>query len=120
MTTYTVLNCNGEFLYGGCTAADAAHAVMTYNGHEYEIRRAEDGNGWELWTTKFSRNSTCYRGLSKSTLYSVESDEAKASAEIYAKVIRHAIGDSNWWEGLDVVNDADYAAFIASLEEEIA
>jgi len=108
-TLYTILNASGSVQARGCTAAEAAQEVMGYDGHEFEIRADEDGNGFELWTSQFSRNSTAYRGLVKSVIYSVKDDRAKAEAEIYTKVIHHA----DWWKGCDVMTDADYDATMA-------
>ncbi len=116
-TLYTVLDCNGEHQVSGLTVAEAAREVMQYDGHQFEIRAAEDGNGFELWTSQFSRNSTGGgRPLVKSVIYSVADDRDAAEAEIYRKVIAHA----DWWKGYSVMTDEDYAARKAIFDAEMA
>jgi hypothetical protein len=112
---YTVVNANGEVQATGCSVREAAQTVMNYDSHDYDIRRAEDGNGFELWTSQFSRASTLGgRPLVKSTIYSVSDDEPAAEAEIFKKVIDHA----DWWKGCNVMTDAEYETIQAYLAAE--
>ena len=83
MTTYTVICTSGHVIATGLTVADAAAEVLTDDGREYEIRAAEDGNGYELWT----RQQVANRGWTQTVVYSVEDGRTAAEAEIYAKVI---------------------------------
>jgi len=83
---FTVIHDGGTVELSSASLAEAAHMVMRYDGHEFEIRANEDG-GFSLWTTRFSRNSRCYRGLTRSMIYSIEDDKTRAEAEIYQKVI---------------------------------
>lgn len=108
---YTVLNNSGEVEERHCTVAQAAQVVMAYDGHEFEIQGEENGGGFRLWTSQFSRNSTAYRGLTKSVIFSLNTDRAAAEAEIYREVILHA----EWWKGCDVQSDADYDEMMAHL-----
>lgn len=103
-TTYTVLNRHGDIQERGCTMFQAAQIVLGYDGNEYEIRPASDGKGFDLWTSSFSRNSTAYNGLTKSRIFSIAEGEQLAHADIYRQVIRHA----DWFEGCEVMTDAQY------------
>ena len=90
---------------------------MEYDGHRYDIRPAADGNGYELWTSQFSRNSTSGgRPLVKSVIFSLADDEAIAEAEIFKQVI----DNSDWWMGCEVMTDAAYDAMMAELATEEA
>ena len=86
-TTYTVLNNNGDVIDSGLNAVEAMDVILTDDGHEWEIRPEADGEGFRLWTTTHSRNSTGYEGLTASTVYSLNADEEAAMQEIAAKVI---------------------------------
>lgn len=110
ITTYTVLNRHGDVQAEGETLASAAQIVMNYDGNEYEIRAENDG-GYRLWVSRHSRNSTAWDGLTSSRIFSLNNDEALATAEIYRKVIQHA----DWWNDQRVVTDADYAAELAEV-----
>lgn len=71
---------------------DAAVEKLTHDGHEYDIRPAEDNGGWELWGSQFSHNSPAGgRPLVKTMIYSLSADEAAARLEIFQKV-----ADSDW------------------------
>lgn len=110
--TYTVLNRHGEVQGEGESLISAAQIVLGYDGYEHEIRKSAGADkGFDLWTSNASRNSTSYRGLSKSSIYSLHEDAALAEAEIYRKVIRNA----DWWSGCVVLTDANYAAEMAEL-----
>ena len=79
-TTYTVRD--HEEVTRGLTAVEAADILLTQDGHEYEIRPEEDGVGYRLWNTAFSRNSTAYNGLRKTVIYSLAQALEQAEAEI--------------------------------------
>lgn len=113
LNRYTVLNNQGEVQERGCTVAEAAQTVMGDDGHEYEIRPASDGNGFDLWTSQFSRNSPAGgRPLVKSVIFSLIEDRASAEAKIYGEVIKRA----DWWKGCTVMLDADFDAMVADCE----
>jgi hypothetical protein len=112
---YTVLNRHGHVEERGCTVAQAAQVVMAYDGHSFEIRAAEAGHGFYLWTSQFSRNSAAGgRPLTKSVIFSLAADRASAEAEIYKQVIVNA----DWWMGCDVRSDQDYDAMLAEFARE--
>lgn len=109
-TAYTILNRHGDVQSSGETLAQAAQIVMGYDGHEFEIQQ-HDGR-FELWTSRFSRNSTAYNGLTRSRISSGNTDEGLATADIYRQVIRNA----DWWSGQRVLTDADYAAEFTEID----
>lgn len=106
-TTYTVLNNNGDVIDSGLNAVEAMDVILTDDGHEWEIRPEADGEGFRLWTTTHSRNSTGYEGLTASTVYSLNADEEAAMQEIAAKVIA-----VRWPRKPEAMTDAAYAATI--------
>lgn len=83
MKTYTISRANGSPLVLNVSTRDAAQTILTYDGHDYELRRAGD---WiELYVSQFSRNSPCGgRPLIRSTIAGASEDE------IYTKVVEHA------------------------------
>ena len=111
-TTYTITNASGEVQERGLDLAEAAITVMQYDGHEFEIRPEGDGDGYRLWTSKFSRNSPMGARLVESVIFSLAADEAAAPAEIYADVLDRA----DWFKGQTVWTDAAYDAFMAEIE----
>lgn len=110
MTSYTVLdNASGEVLATGLTATDAAAEVLTSDSQEFDIRTAEDGNGFELWT----RQQVANKGWTKTVVYSVEDDRDAAEGEIFAKVIA-----ANWPRHPTVMTDAQYAEMLAEMADD--
>lgn len=91
------------------TLAEAADHVMSYDGHEYDIRPSADGVGYELWLSCHSRNSTCWKGLTKSVIFSLRDDLAQATEEIFVQVLRHA----TWWHGQYAYTEKEYTRMIA-------
>lgn len=109
-TTYTVIdNVSGEAIATGLSAADAASEVLTSDGREFEIRLADDGNGFELWT----RQQVANRGWTCTALYSIEADRSAAEADIFAQVIA-----ANWPGRPSVLTDAQYAEMRAELADD--
>ncbi|MFN7341269.1 MAG: hypothetical protein ACK5VI_09355 [Opitutia bacterium] len=103
MTTYTVYRSDDS---GNATQRltleEAAQALLTADGHDYEIR-LEDGTAgskWPrfvLWITQFSRNSPLgSRPMVASRFIGA------SHAEIYEAVL------SEEWHGFQAVPDADY------------
>ena len=114
MGTFTVLNRHGDVQERSASLVEAAHIVLGYDGHEYDIRPMADGPGFELWTSAFSRNAAAYNGLRRSVIFSIEIDRAAAEQEIYQRVVSHA----EWFENCQVMTDADYDAMLRVLREE--
>jgi len=96
---YTVLNPNGDIQAQGVDLAEAAHIVLTHDGHDYDVLRDEDG-GCSLFVSKFSLNSPSGdRPLVRCVEF------FKNEAEIYQFVVNHA---TNWLNQM-VMTDEDYA-----------
>ena len=114
MATFTVLNRHGDVQERSASLVEAAHIVLGYDGHEYDIRPMADGAGFELWTSAFSRNAAAYNGLRRSVIFSIEIDRAAAEQEIYQRVVSHP----EWFENCQVMTDADYDAMLRVLREE--
>ena len=109
MTTYTVIDDNsGEAIATGLTVAEAAAEVLTSDSQEFDIRAAEDGNGFELWT----RQQVANKGWTQTVVYSVEDDRAAAEAEIFAKVIA-----ADWPRHPTVMTDQQYAEMQAEMAD---
>ena len=114
MTTYTILDSSsGEATHTGCTAYEAMAEILTDDGHDYEVRPEDDGEGFRLWTSTYSRNSTVWSGLTKSTIYSLQADEGTATQEIAEKVINAA-----WPRKPEAITDERYAEMMAELAAE--
>lgn len=107
MQTYTVLDRNGNVRDQQLTAEAAAKIIMQYDGHDYEVRRSDDGQWLDLWITKFSRNSTLGgRPMVKSVHFGT------TEADIWANVITHA----DHWNDQQCMTDEDYAVFAAIVD----
>ncbi len=113
MTTYTVLNRNGEVIVEGASLTEAAREVLYYDGHDFEFRRRD---GWlDLWVTPFSRNSTLggrpmVRAADMFAPMPREmSDESPRRAEAEQEIYRMVIDHSDRWNGLDAMTDEQYA-----------
>jgi hypothetical protein len=105
MTAYTVYNPTDwrTEAESGMSLADAAFTMLTYDGHEWEIR--EEGDAFHLYTSWFSRNSPCGGGeLTRSVISSYATDRAVAETEIFERVI-----SEDWWH-LECLTDAEYLA----------
>jgi hypothetical protein len=102
---YTVLNHNGDVQAQGVDLEEAAHIVLTYDGHDYEIRRDEDG-GYSLFVSQFSLNSPFGgRPLARCVEY------FKDEAEIHQFVVDHATR----WQDQTVMTDDDYAQMVQKI-----
>ncbi len=70
------------------TLKDAAEELLTYDSHEYEIRPEDDGTGYRLWITPFSRASTFGgQAMIKSRFFSLSGDLESAEREIFDAVV---------------------------------
>ncbi|CAB4166086.1 hypothetical protein UFOVP843_9 [uncultured Caudovirales phage] len=102
-TTYAVYNPNSDSeAETGLCLADAANKLMTYDGHDWEIRE-EDG-AYHLYTSQFSRHSSLGgRDLVRSVVSSYAANRASAEAEIFERVI-----SEDWWT-LWCITDTEFA-----------
>lgn len=108
-TLYTVIDTNGSVIDQSLTAGEAMHTILIDDGHQYEIRPEEDGNGYRLWTSEYSRNSTLGgRPLTRTFVYSLETDGAAAEREIALKVIA-----ARWPRKPEAMTDEAYAGMLA-------
>jgi hypothetical protein len=109
MTTYTVIDqCSGEKIYGGLTAEDAAHIVLTDDGWDFDIRE-DEGGGFTLWR----RRQVVDRDWRATAIWSFETDRAAAEAEIFEKVI-----NTRWPRHPEVVTDERYEEQLAAFEND--
>lgn len=112
MTTYTVYSPSNGTVYGrGLSVTDAAEIILTNDGHDYEVRPAADGLGFELFITRGSRNAFGgHRGFArawrgKRLIDSASPDREAAWQEVALQVITAG------WKGVpDVMTDAEYDA----------
>lgn len=111
MTTYTISD-HGE-ITTGLSAVDAAEILLTHDGYEYEMRQDADG-GYTLYTSPHSRNSTLGgRPMTRSVIYTLETDEELAARDIAEAVIR----SGRWEKGeLSCRTDEAHAAMMAELD----
>jgi hypothetical protein len=118
---YTVVNAQGSALAAGCTVAEAATELLTYDGYDYLIRRADpewDVAGearWDLWHSDGSYASTRGARHMRCTRIGVYAPSVEAAWPLIAReVIRHA----DWFRNCDVMTDTDYASLQAEIQTE--
>ena len=99
---YAVINAQGEPIAQGLTEAEAAHAILTYDGAEYEIRADEDGEGWILWGKSLNGPWLAY------IFGSWETDRDAAEAEIMAEVV--GMSDTSLGWPAEAILQADFDA----------
>lgn len=117
MTTYTVYRSDDSGkATQRLTLEEAAQALLTADGHDYEIRLEDGtvGGKWPrfvLWITQFSRNSP---------LGSRPMVASRFIGASHADIYEQVIGDP--WHGFEAIPDAAYSAymheFLAASEEE--
>lgn len=101
--TYTLINhMSGEVEQRGVSTMDAAETLLMHDGNQFEIRPEPDG-GFGLYTSRFSRNSSCFDGLTRSVIYSSSELLQTATAEIYQKVV-----ECGFWERPTIMSDSSY------------
>ena len=113
MTTYTVFRSNDSSrATSRLTLEEAAHELLTADGHDYEIRPDEpfsDGTPWlRLWVTQFSRNSPLGSEPMRGALIWGETEQ-----EIWRQVI-----EERDWHSLEAMTDTQYDQMLADLEQE--
>ena len=109
MTTYTVIDTTGDIIKRHLSVEDAAHEILTHDGHGYEFRQCVD-EGWRLWVTPFSRNSPVGGKPLTPLFWSSHDDLEKARAELFQRVIAET-----WRRYPEAVTDDAYDAMIAEL-----
>ena len=109
MDKFTVISGSGVVQAEGLSADEAAVQVLTYDGHNYEIRPDADGGFW-LWHTQ--RGGGGNVPMVRTLIYSAAETEDEAQDEIFAEVLTKA----DWFDHQDVMTDAAYAAMVAEIE----
>lgn len=114
MTAYTVYSSTNGTVYGrGLSATAAAEIILTHDGHEYEIRAASDGFGFDLFVSRGSRNSYGgTRGFTRAwrgdrLIDSANPDREEAWKEIAAQVVT-----VEWSGHPEAMTDTDYDAML--------
>jgi hypothetical protein len=107
---YAVINAQGEPIAEGLTEAEAAHAILTYDGGGYEIRSDPDGEGWILWGKSLNGPWIAY------IFGSWETDRDDAEAEIMAEVVGMSDTAARW--PAEAIPQDDWDAMQAQLAEE--
>lgn len=110
---YTVIDRNGTVIGESLTAVEAMHEILTDDGHEYEIRPEEDGEGHRLWTSTYSRNGTAWNGISKSVVFSLEGDAERAEQEIAERVIA-----ADWPRKPSAITDEQQAELVLAADKD--
>jgi hypothetical protein len=110
--TYTVTNRDGDIIGRGLSATRAMVEILTYDGHEFEVRSAPE-DGFTLWTSTWSRNSPMGAMLTKSVISSLDEYEDAAIEEIARKVVANA----EWFCGCSATTDEAYDAMLAEMAE---
>lgn len=123
-TTYTVLDGGGEVHERHLDATDAAHEVLSWDGHLYEVRdegnQVGDERQFAAHVSAFSVNGSCGAGrlsMAPDTLVYAR-DAAAAWPLIAAKVC--ALAGGKWDRGPSVVTDAQYDQEAAEAAEDAA
>ncbi len=106
MTQFHTFHADGSPLNDGAAdLQDAAHTMLTYDGHDFEIRH-EDGE-FKLFVSRFSQNSCG----GKHDLVEWPKYSAKSEAEVFANVIK--MGGVNDYYAMTA---AEYAEMVAEAE----
>lgn len=112
---YTVVNVSsGDVIAAGLTVDEAAQEILMYDGRDYELRRREDGDGFDLWT----RQQVANRGWRMTRFFSLAETEDEAWAEIAAEVVETHDAFSPGSHGPDIMTDEQYAEMLAQSEED--
>jgi hypothetical protein len=96
----------------GLSLEQAASALLTNDGHDFEIR--DDGDaGFSLWHTPFSRNGTLgSKPMVQTVIYSIKGSRQEAEADICQQVI------DKGWGPMKAMLDSDFAEMIAQIDAE--
>lgn len=105
---YTVAREDGNSRQTDLTAAEAADAILSHDGGQWDIRAANDGNGFELWSKAMNRDWT------KTVIFSLESDKQKATKEIVQAVVDSS---PSWRGGLRAESMETYNASLDPIED---
>lgn len=105
MTSYTIIDGEGEVLDRGASLSEAADAIMTSDSREWDIRQDKDG-GFTAW----SRQQVANRPWAITSIYSFAATREEAEREIFEKIVT-----SERWSGhCEAMTDAAYDAMLAA------
>jgi hypothetical protein len=108
-TLYTVARADGEGREINLTIAEAARAILHYDGQDYEIRREPDGDGWRLW----QRQQVANRPWHPVLIWSFAETESEAEAEMLAEVVEKS---SAWQDQIGGLAAQTMDAYLAESE----
>ena len=91
---------------------EAAVTILGDDGHDFEIRADETGEGFWLWRSRFGGGGR-KGGMVKNLIYSAATSESEAEDEIYAEVV----GNADRY-GFAVLTEAEYARLMADSGED--
>ncbi len=114
MTTYTVFfQDDSSTARRGMSVHEAAVEMLIYDGHDYGIRPEADGSGFRLWTCQPVAN----RRWEATVVFSLEADEATATAEIMQRVVNFEGRRGGSWAG-ECMRDEDFDQMLADAAED--
>ena len=116
METYTTYTDSSgiEGAHRHLSAVDAMDNMLTYDGYRYEIRPEADGNGWRLWCSDGSENSTRgARHMVRTVVYSLDQSREFATFEIAERVIF-----AGWPRMPECMTDEAFDAMLADIAVE--
>lgn len=85
---FVIENSSGE-AHAVASVRDAAVMILGDDGHDFEIRADEDGDGFSMWQSRLGGGGR-KGGMVRLLLGSAAPTEAEAEAEIYAEVVRQS------------------------------
>lgn len=114
MSTYTILNRQGDVIGRSLSLPEAMDAILSDDGYEWKISPNVRAPGWSLWHSSFSRNSPSYCGLIKTVIGSGSDDADEARNDIAEKVV--ASVEMFLGRGAAAMTDDAYDAMIREWE----
>ena len=112
MTTYTLRDGHGAVIESNLSVGECAEAMLTHDGHEYEVRHHKDG--WrELYVSAYSRNASGGNGGMWAT--GLRADADLTDDDAWEKIAREVIESGRF---LSAMTDADDKEACQELAEE--
>jgi hypothetical protein len=106
MSTYTIIDGEGEVLDRGVSLSEAADAIMTSDSREWEIRADTDG-GFTAW----NRQQVANRPWAATAIYSFAATREEAEHEICEKIV---IAE-RWAGHCEAMTDEAYDEMLAQI-----
>jgi len=108
-TLFTLVDHNGDRTESGLTLIEAAREIIQHDGVDYELRPADDGDGFYMWT----RQQVANRPWTRTDMFSLDGDEAAAETEILTRFA----DDSRRHGRFSIMSDEGYAAMMKEIDE---